>query len=63
MVMSETSAPLYVSSSLLSSQKKNHQRTETISLGEVKHLVSLLNKGGKMHCQSFWGRDMSARFS
>lgn len=62
--MIETPAPPYVYFSLLSSspQKKN-QRTETISLGEVKHLVSLLEKGGKMHYQSFLGRDVSAHFS
>lgn len=37
-------------------QKKNYyQRIESISLGEVKHLVSLLDKGGKNALSShFW---------
>lgn len=49
MVMIETSAPPYDYSLLPSSptQKKNYQSTEIISLSEVKHLVSLLDKGRK----------------
>lgn len=65
--MIETSAPPYIYCSLLFSplQKKNdYQRTETVSLGEVKHLVSFLDKGEKKkHHQSFLGKDASARFS
>lgn len=56
--MIETSAPPYIYCSLLFSplQKKNdYQRTETVSLGEVKHLVSFLDKGGKKSIIShFW---------
>lgn len=65
MVMIETSVPPYDYSLLLSSptQKKNYQRAEIISLSEVKHLASLLDKGGKMHYQSFLGIHVSAHFS
>lgn len=57
MVMIETSAPPYDYSLLFSSptQKKNYQSTEITSLSEVKHLVSLLDKGEKKSIISnFW---------
>lgn len=57
--MIETSAPPYIYCSLLFSplQKKNdYQRTETVSLGEVKHLVSLLDKGGKKASSVIFGK-------
>lgn len=64
MIVIETFALPYDCSLLLSSptQKKNYQSTEIISLNEVKHLVSLLDRGEKMHYQSFLGIHVSAHF-
>lgn len=64
MVMIETSAPPYHYLLLLSSptQKKNYQRTEIISLSEVKHLASLLDKGEKNALSVIFGNSCVCPF-
>lgn len=64
MVMIETSVPPYDYSLLLSSptQKKNYQRAEIISLSEVKHLASLLDKGGKNALSVIFGNSCVCPF-